>query len=159
MISPEVLRRYPFFSFMSHDQLREVAMIADEIEYKKDHVLFNTGEKADDCYLLMEGSVDLHYVVVDEYDPSLRKEFIVGTINPGELLGISAFVEPHIYTASAFTVNDSRLLKIDAVALRDLCRQDPGLNLGIQTVAAKATMERLHATRVQLAAATSPERR
>lgn len=157
MVSPEILRRYPFYSFMNHNQLREVAMITDEIEYKKDQVLFNTDEKADACYLLMEGSVDLHYVVVDEHDPSLRKEFIVGTINPGELLGISAFVEPHIYTATAFLVNDSRLLKINAVALRDLCRQDPELNLGFQTIAAKATMERLHATRVQLATATSPK--
>ncbi|HCB48402.1 MAG TPA: hypothetical protein DEP47_02465 [Chloroflexi bacterium] len=156
MVSPEILRRYPFYSFMDHDQLREVAMITDEIKYKKDQVLFNTDEKADACFLLMEGSVDLHYVV-DEHDPSLRKEFIVGTINPGELLGISAFVEPHIYTATAIVVNDSRLLKMDAVALRDLSRQDPGLNLGFQTVAVKATMERLHATRVQLAAAKSPE--
>lgn len=157
MISPEVLRRYPFFSFMNHDQLREVAMITDEVKRERGNVLFNNDERADTCYLLMEGSIDLHYVVVDEHDPSLRKEFIVGTINPGELLGISAFVEPHIYTATAIVVNDSRLLKIDAVALRDLCRQDPALNLGFQTVAAKATMERLHATRVQLAAATAPE--
>jgi CRP/FNR family cyclic AMP-dependent transcriptional regulator len=157
MISPEVLRRYPFFSFMNHDQLREVAMISDEVEYKKGDVLFNSEEKADACFLLMEGSIDLHYVVVDEYDPSLRKEFIVGTINPGELLGISAFVAPHIYTATALAVNDSRLLKIDAVALRKLCRQDTELDCGFQTMAAKATMERLHATRVQLAAATSPE--
>ena len=81
---------------MDHDQLREVAMITDEIKYKKDQVLFNTDEKADACFLLMEGSVDLHYVV-DEHDPSLRKEFIVGTINPGELLGISAFVEPQCF--------------------------------------------------------------
>jgi CRP-like cAMP-binding protein len=157
MVSPEILKRYPFYSFMDHDQLRDVAMITDEIKYKKDQVLFNTDEKADACFLLMEGSVDLHYVVVDEHDPSMRKEFVVGTINPGELLGISAFVEPHIYTATAFVVNDSRLLKMDAVALRDLCRQDLGLNLGFQTVAVKATMERLHATRVQLAAAKSPE--
>ncbi|MGD2047919.1 MAG: cyclic nucleotide-binding domain-containing protein [Chloroflexota bacterium] len=157
MISPEVLRRYPFFSFMNHDQLREVAMITDEVKHEKDDVLFNNDEKADACYLLMNGSIDLHYVVVDEHDPSLRKEFIVGTINPGELLGISAFVEPHIYTATAIVVNDSRLLKMDAVALRDLCRQDLQLNLGFQTMAAKATLERLHATRVQLAAATSPE--
>lgn len=157
MISPEVLRRYPFFSFMNHDQLREVAMITDEVKHEKGDVLFNNDEKANACYLLMEGSIDLHYVVIDEHDPSLRKEFIVGTINPGEILGVSAIVEPYKYTATAIVVNDSRLLKMDAVALRDLCRQDRELNLGFQTMAAKATLERLHATRVQLAAATSPE--
>ena len=30
MISPELIRRYPFFSFMAPDQQREVAMITDE---------------------------------------------------------------------------------------------------------------------------------
>lgn len=157
MISPEVLRRYPFFSFMSHDQLREVAMITDEVKVKKGEILFNINEKADACFLLQDGAVDLHYVVVDEHEPDLRKEFVVGTINPGEVLGISAVIEPYIYTATAMAINDSRLLKTDAVALKELCAADAELDYGLQRMAAKATMERLHATRVQLAAATAPE--
>ena len=157
MISPETLRRYPFFSFMSPDQLRDVAMISDETNYSTGDILFNIGDQADVCFMLMEGAVDLHYIVVDELDPELRKEFVVGTNNPGEVLGISAIVEPYEFTATAIAINDSRLLKTDAIALRDLCQQDPALNLGLQTMVAKATMERLHTTRVQLAAATSPE--
>lgn len=157
MISTEVLRRYPFFSFMSPEQLREVAMITEEVEFKKGDILFNINEKADFCYLLMQGGIDLHYVVVDEHDPDLRKEFVVGTINPGEILGISSVVEPYRYTATAISINPSRLLQMDAVALRDLCRQDDQLDRGLQTMVAKETMERLHATRVQLAAATPPE--
>jgi CRP/FNR family cyclic AMP-dependent transcriptional regulator len=157
MISTEVLRRYPFFSFMTADQLREVAMITDEIECKRGSVIFHTGGQADTCYLLIEGAIDLHYVVIDEHEPDLRKEFVVGNINPGELLGISSIVEPNKYTASAIVINDSRLLQTDAVALRNLFNEDPKLNCGFQTMVAKASMERLHATRVQLAAATSPE--
>jgi CRP/FNR family cyclic AMP-dependent transcriptional regulator len=157
MISPETLRRYPFFSFMSPDQLRDVAMISDETNYSTGDILFNIGDQADVCFMLMEGAVDLHYIVVDELEPALRKEFVVGTINPGEVLGISAIVEPYEFTATAIAINDSRLLKTDATALRELCQRDLTLNLGLQTMVAKATMERLHATRVQLAAATSPE--
>lgn len=157
MISPEVLRRYPFFSFMSHDQLREVAMITDEVRYQKGEALFNIGEEAIHCYLLLEGAVDLHYIVVDEYDPTLRKEFVVGTINPGELLGISAVVEPFVFTATAIAINDSRLLRIDAVALKRLYAADPKLDCGFQRMVAMATKERLYATRVLLAAATAPE--
>ncbi len=157
MISPELLRRYPFYSFLTADQLREMAMITDEVVCKRGDILFNTGEKADACYLLMEGGIDLHYIVIDEHDPKLRKEFILGMINPGEILGISTFIEPYQYTASAIVVNDSRLLKTDGTSLRDLCKKDPQLSCGLQTMVAKATMERLHATRVQLAAATSPE--
>ena len=157
MISPEVLRRYPFLSFMSPDQLRDVAMITEEASYSTGDVLFHIDDKADVCFMLMEGAIDLHYVVVDELEPALRKEFVVGTINPGEVLGISAVVEPHRFTATAIAIIDSRLLKIDATALRESCQQNPTLNLGMQTMVAKATMERLHATRVQLAAATAPE--
>lgn len=157
MISPEVLRRFPFFSFMRHDQLREVAMITDEVTVKKGQLLFNADEDATACYVLLEGAVDLHYIVVDEHEPELRKEFVVGTINPGEVLGISAVIEPYVYTATAVVINDSRLLKIDAVALKELCANDPELDYGLQRMVARATMERLHATRVLLAAATAPE--
>jgi hypothetical protein len=47
----------------------------------------------------------------------------------------------------------SRLLRIDAEALRALADEDVSLCLALQKMAAKATMERLHATRIQLAAA------
>lgn len=157
MISPEVLRRFPFFSFMRHDQLREVAMITDEVKVKKGQSLFDADEEVTASYVLLEGAVDLHYIVVDEHEPKLRKEFVVGTINPGEVLGISAVIEPYLYTATAMVINDSRLLKIDAVALKELCASDPELDHGLQRMVAKATMERLHATRVLLAAATAPE--
>ncbi|MGD2077088.1 MAG: cyclic nucleotide-binding domain-containing protein, partial [Chloroflexota bacterium] len=98
MISPEVLRRFPFFSFMRHDQLTEVAMITDEVTFDKGQILFNADEEANRCFVLLEGAIDLHYVVVDEHEPELRNEFVVGTINPGEVLGISAVIEPYMYT-------------------------------------------------------------
>jgi CRP-like cAMP-binding protein len=154
MISPELLRRYPFFSFMNADQLRDVAMITDEVNYSAGDVLFNMDEQADACYLLMNGGIDLHFTVVDEHDPELRKDFVVGTINPGEVLGISSVISPYKYTATGTAINDSSLLKIDAAALRELCQNDSELNCGLQAMVAKATMERLHTTRIQLAAAT-----
>jgi CRP/FNR family cyclic AMP-dependent transcriptional regulator len=156
MISPEILRRYPFFSFMNHDQLREVAMIAEQVSVTEGEVLFNIGQVADALYLLMTGSVHLHYIVTDNHDPELRKDFLVGNINPGEALGISAVIEPYQLTATAVANEGGQLLKIDATALRTLCENDAALAYGLQRQIAKATMERLHDTRIQLAAATTP---
>ncbi len=34
MISPELLRRYPFFGTLSEEQLRQIAMIAEEQTYE-----------------------------------------------------------------------------------------------------------------------------
>jgi CRP/FNR family transcriptional regulator, cyclic AMP receptor protein len=157
MISPEVIRRYPFFSFMTVDQRREVAMIADEVEAAAGETIFAIGDKAETLFLLTQGAVDLHYIVVDEHEPALRKDFMVGTVNPGEILGISALVEPYEMTTSAVAIQDCKLLKINAVELRRLSEHDQDLALGLQKKVAQVTMERLHATRVQLAAATAPE--
>ncbi len=157
MISPEQLRRYPFFSFMNHDHLREVAMITDEVEVKEGNVLLNIDTPATAIYLVVSGGFDLHYIVVDDLNHKLRKDFIVGNINTGELLGISGVIEPYTYTATAIAIQDSHLLKIDAEALRTLAENDSVLGCGLQRQVAKVAMERLHVTRVQLAAAIAPE--
>jgi CRP-like cAMP-binding protein len=155
MISTEMLRRYPFFSFLSAEQLREIAMITDEVEVSADAVLFETGAKAEVLYLLVSGLVELHYVVVDEHEPDLRKDFLVGVVNPGEILGVSAVIEPYSLTATAVVVEDSRLLKISAESLRDLLERDERLALMFLKQVNKATMARLQTTRIQLAAATA----
>lgn len=157
MISPEVIRRYPFFSFMTPDQQREVAMITDEVGLADGETLFSRGDKAEALFLLVHGAIDLHYEVVDEHEPELRKDFMVGNVNPGEILGVSALVEPYEMTTSAIAIQDCQLLEINAVELRKLSEQDQALALGLQKKVAQVTMERLHATRVQLAAATAPE--
>ena len=156
MVSPELLRRYPFFAFMTHQQRQEMAMIADEVEVPAHTILFAIEDKAEALYLLLTGSIDLHYVVMDENLPALRKDFMIGTINPGEVLSISAMIEPYVLTTTAVSTQPCTLIKIDALTLRDLCEQDHDLAYGLQKQLARTTMERLHATRVLLAAATAP---
>ena len=154
MVSPEVLRRYPFFGFMNHDQLREVAIITDEMDADADTTLFESGAEADTFYLLRDGNVELHYVVTDERGMEKRQDFLVGMINPGEVVGISALISPYKYTAMAVVTEPSELLRVDAKRLRDLCDTDPTLSAAWHQRMAESTMERLHSTRVQLLAAT-----
>ena len=47
MISPEVLRRYPFFGFLKDDQFKKVAMLAEEVSWKAGTKIFKAGEKTD----------------------------------------------------------------------------------------------------------------
>lgn len=155
MVSPELLRRHPFFAFMSPEQLREVAMLTEEIAVPPDTFLFHIDYAADALYFLQSGSVELRYVVIDENLPQLRKDFMIGNINPGEVLGISALIEPFKFTATAVTSELCKLLKIDALALRDLCDKDHDLAYGLQKQLARTTKERLYTTRVLLAAATA----
>ncbi|MDX1665159.1 MAG: cyclic nucleotide-binding domain-containing protein [Candidatus Promineifilaceae bacterium] len=155
MISPETLRRYPFFNFMTPDQLREIAVITEEVEADADSTIFEMGAPADALYFVQEGGVDLIYVVSDTLKTRITQEFRIGSINAGEILGISALVEPHELTAAAETTAHSRLLRIDAPALRRLIEKDPALAYRLQQRVSRALMERLQATRVELLAATN----
>ena len=153
MISPELLRRFPFFNFMGEAQLKAVAMIAEELTYEKDELIVGTGKPANDLFFLVDGSVAYYAVVTSEHDPYYRKEYFITNINPGEIFGISSLIEPYLYTANLKADKVSRVIKISATSLRALCEVDAKLHCGMQSAVAKAAMERLEYTRVQLVAA------
>jgi CRP-like cAMP-binding protein len=153
MISPELLRRYSFFGRLTETDLYAIAMIAEELTADAGVTLFEEQQPADALYLLLEGSIDLYYKSEEEYHPKTKKEFVVGEINPGEIFSISSMIEPYILNACARTAKPSRYVKIDAVALRQMSEENQMLGCVIMHQIAKALMERLAYTRVQLAAA------
>jgi len=153
MISPELLRRYSFFSLLSEQDLFAIAMIAEEVTADTGTTLFEECQPASTLYLLLDGSIDLYYKSEEEYHPKTKKEFLVGEVNPGEIFSISSMLEPYVLNASARTAKPSRFIKIDAVALRQLSQENLQLGYAMMHQIAKALMERLAYTRVQLAAA------
>jgi len=92
-------------------------------------------------------------LVTSKHDPSYKKEYFVSDINPGEIFGISALIEPYIYTATLRADKVSRVIQIRAAPLRALCEVDMKLSSGLHHAVAKAAMERLNNTRTQLVAA------
>lgn len=153
MISPEILRKYVFFGFLSDGQLGKMAMLADEKIWKKGEKIFQINQKADQFYLLQTGEVELHYKVIDEVISDKSKEFFIGDIDPGEPLGLSALLEPFIYTATAIASADCMGISVDGKKLLQLAKEDPGLGYDLMTQVAKFTFERLGSVRVELAAA------
>jgi CRP/FNR family cyclic AMP-dependent transcriptional regulator len=153
MVSPEILRRYPFFGKLTTDQLKAVAMITEEVYFTKDTTLFEEGQPATYFYLLMEGEVDIFYRSEKESNRQQRKELLAGVIDSGDVFAISGLIEPYVYTATARTANDIRALRIDAPAMRELMGTKCEMGYALMHQIAKAAMERLWYTRVQLAAA------
>ena len=152
MISTELLRKFPFFGFMDYGQLKAVAMIVEKLTYEKDEVIVEAGKPAGHFFFLIDGNVSYHAVVTSEHDPYYRKEYFITDINPGEIFGISALIEPFIYTATLKTNKVSHVIQINAASLRALCEVDAKLAIGLYRNVAKTAMERLQITRLQLAA-------
>ena len=153
MVSPELLRRYPFFGNLNEEQLKKIAMIAVDLSVPSGTKLFDECQSADALYLLVDGDIDLKYKYEEEFHPEKNKEFLVGEINPGEIFGISSLIEPYEYNAAAVASKDSRILKMAASNMRPLLSDDPELACTVMHQVAKAIMERLAYTRIQLAAA------
>jgi CRP-like cAMP-binding protein len=153
MVTLKHLRKYDFFDFMGDKELEAVAAITRENEYQEGEVIIEAGEPAETFFFLVVGSVAYYYVVTTENDPYYKKDYYISEFNPGEIFGISALIEPYQYTATLRTDKPSRVFEIGASDLRALCDKDPKLAYGLMQAVAKAAIERLEATRIQLIAA------
>lgn len=146
MISPEVLRRYPYFAGIDAESLRRLAMITEEQRIRAGTELFREGDPAKYFSIILGGEVSIQYLLGNG---ELRT---VDTLVPGDLLGWSALVEPYKYTAIGTTTKDTELARIDGVKIRELCDKDPLLGYRLTTEVAKLLGHRLEGARIQLAA-------
>jgi CRP-like cAMP-binding protein len=152
MIALEHLRNLPFFDFMDEKQLNAVATIAREQQFNPGENICEAHTPSDALYFLSEGSLLYYMVVRSPYQPDYRKEYFIGVVNPGEIFGISALIEPHLHTATLRAEKNSSVIRINGPALRALCDLNTDLALGLMKAVAKTAMNRLEMTRVQLVA-------
>jgi CRP/FNR family transcriptional regulator, cyclic AMP receptor protein len=145
MISPEVLRRYPYFAGLSDESLKQLAMIAEEKAIPANSVMFRESDPASHLSVILVGEVNIQYMLGSG---ELRT---VDTLVEGDLLMWSALVEPYRATALGTTTKDTRLARIDAAKLRLLCENEPILGYRLMTQVAKLLAHRLEGARVQLA--------
>jgi CRP/FNR family transcriptional regulator, cyclic AMP receptor protein len=146
MISPEILRRYPYFAGIGDESLRQLAMMVEEKRVPADSVLFRQGDPARWLSIILSGEVNIQYLLGSG---ELRT---VDTLVSGDLLGWSAMVEPYKYTAIGTTTKPSELAMIDGGKLRQICDRDPLLGYRLVMEVAKLLGARLEGARVQLAA-------
>ena len=128
-------------------------MIAEEKAYEHEEEIVANNSPAEKLFFLVEGTASYYFIVTSEHDPYYKQEYFISDFNPGEIFGISALIEPYVFTASVRAEKSCRLIEINASALRALCEVDTHLNCGLMRAVAKAAMERLQHTRVQLIAA------
>jgi CRP-like cAMP-binding protein len=150
MVSYELLRRYPFFGPLSEDQLKAIAKIAEEKTFPKDTYLLKENTAANRLWLLLEGDMDLIYSGGGE---GAVANILVGSIAPGEVLGVSSMIEPYKFISTAKSTTPIKVIEIDANALRALMEVDCSLGYTLMRNIAQAVLERLKYTQVELAAA------
>lgn len=145
MISPEILRRFTLFAGLDAAELKEIALVSEEINLKAGAWLFKEGDAADDFYLIVSGKINL----MMNMDASGDHQFELDTLVRADALGLSALIEPHIYQMGALAGDDSRLVKIDAQTMTDLLAKYPQMGYRVMTAVARMAGERLNHLRVR----------
>ncbi len=146
MISPEVLRRFPFFAGLTDEELKSIAMISNEERYEANTFIARQREQAKKLYLVLQGSVD---VMIDTDQEGLEHE-TVSTLTVGDVFGWSALVEPYALTSSLFAATPVTLIAVDGAGLRALFELDCHLGYIVMKKAAQVISNRLKDTRVQM---------
>ncbi len=145
MISPEILRRFPYFATATDDGLRDLAMLCEEESIPAGTIMYREGDTADKLYILIDGEVDIQYTLGSG---ELRT---VDTIVPGELLMWSSLVEPYKSTAMVTARQNSRLIALNAEKLRKFCASDREVANEVLMHLTKLLATRLEGARIQLA--------
>jgi CRP/FNR family transcriptional regulator, cyclic AMP receptor protein len=150
MVSPELLRRYPFFASLDEKQLEAIAEIAQEKSYPQGALLVKENTPAICLALLMDGDIDLIFSGGGE---GAISNALVGSIAPGEVYGVSSLIEPYRYTATARATLPVKVIEMDGLALRAMVEKDCKMGCIMMRNVAIAVLERLKYTQVELAAA------
>jgi CRP-like cAMP-binding protein len=138
MVSPEVIRRYPYFSGISIDRINMLANIAEEIECEMGQYFHHEGEEIDKVYILVEGEVSLVTTL-----PQQDKEVVINTLGAGDVFGWTSLLPPFTAGAGAKTITDSRLVEFSASELRAKFEDDYRFGYLMMTKIAQIIRERL----------------
>ena len=146
MISDQLLRHYPHFSGLIKDHLVQIANISDIRQFKAGDELFVEGATATHFCLIISGEVNIVYKLGDD------RTVVADTLIKGDAFGWSAFVEPHIMTASCVANNNGEYIAIEAEGLRHICDANLVCGYRVALELVKLLRDRLSALRVQIAA-------
>jgi CRP/FNR family cyclic AMP-dependent transcriptional regulator len=162
MISTELLRRYPFFSGLSHKQLVEVAKTGEEVTVEAGQYFFHEGEELKAFYLVLDGEVDIVMGITDQsvnhsfasqLEGKVKKNDVTtSTIVAGDFFGWSGLIPPHQSTAGAKATQTSRVVIFDCTELLKTFSNDCNLGYLMTQKVAQVIRQRLRDLRMELLA-------
>ena len=149
MVSVQILKGFGVFKGLDDSELSKLVELCRERTFGEGAFCFHQGKRAMELHLCRSGKVD---IVVELSQPSGIVEVTVHTVEPGEVFGWSAVVEPHIYTGSARCTERTVDICIKGSNLTDLFEQNPRMGYIIMRNLSSAVSSRLADTRQKLTA-------
>jgi len=135
------------FKNLTDEEIEKLVPLCEEEGHPAGTELYKEGDFANKLYIVKKGktALDLKNTMAP-YDPPSR--MIVDMIAPGDAMGWSALVEPHIFTLSCKCVEECSLISVSGPGLMELMSRECHIGLKVMTAIAKIIATRLTHTRV-----------
>ncbi|MCP4358986.1 MAG: Crp/Fnr family transcriptional regulator [Chloroflexi bacterium] len=153
MVSPELLRRYPFFAELEHKHIVALAKLAKEENVDVGYVFFNEGDELDKFYIVLEGAVSIFVQVPDPNETQnvsgqlmgdlKTKDIIISTVGTGNVFGWSALIAPHHASSGAKALIPCHVIVFDTSKFNELFKEDCVFGFRMMQKAAQVVRERL----------------
>jgi len=120
-----ILKKIYLFEELSKEELDNLAKISSFSSYKKDSLLFMSGELGEHLLILVEGDVSIY-----KHD-SKGNEIVIGFFSPYSLLAEAAILRGIPFPSSAIFKTDCRVLKIQMKKFKDSFSSNPKISIEI----------------------------
>ena len=125
MPAKERLESQDVFGFLLPKQVDSISNAAQTVSCKAGDTVYSQGEPAEFLYVVLEGEVLLRL-------PGKGVSVPVDVATPGAMFGSCMCFDIEAYATTAQCTQDSRLLKIEAVALSKLMDEDLRMGYAMQ---------------------------
>jgi CRP/FNR family cyclic AMP-dependent transcriptional regulator len=141
----QVVLDSPVFAQLCEGCAEQLVGCTKTVGFEAGETLFREGEPADVFYILRRGRVALEL-----YVPA-RGPLTIETVESGEVVGWSWLFPPFTWHFDARAVAPVRAIEVNGACLRDKCDDDPLLGYELMKRFSGVLVDRLNATRLQLA--------
>ncbi len=141
----DLLGEHPFFAGMPSEYLELLAGCARNEVFRAGALIGREGDPAERFYVVRSGRVAVG-IHVPQHEP-----LVIATLGPGDVLGWSWLFAPHAWRFDAVATHETHAIGLDGLCLRAKCDADPALGYEVVQRFARILVQRLEATRVQLA--------
>ena len=151
----QALKQCQVFSSIDDAALETVLANLTEKQFDAGATAFREGEPATELLIVQDGKIALQ-MTTSSPETGLSRRITVEVVGANEIAGWSAVVEPHRYTMTGVSLQNTRALSISAVQLRQVMVANPSIGYDILTGLTKVIATRLGDTRQVLVSERLP---
>jgi CRP-like cAMP-binding protein len=149
MVELSTLTQVDIFEGLSDQQLRRLANISHEVEYRQGDMIFRENMPGDSMYIVLDGEVEIQVDprILGEELPKNTKPAPITVIRRGQSFGEVALVDEGVRSASAVCISERvQLLSIPRAAFLQICQKYPTIGCRVMFNIAADLASRIRTT-------------